>query len=678
MSALSLVPSPAPPEDLARESWRSSGISDEAASLLGYRHLSPEDVGKLGRPFDGSRSALLIPYFKLDGSPDPYFRVRYLSPPTGWRAAQARPQRYACPLNSKPEVYLPPLIDWAGLSQDPTERVYLTEGEKKASAASERGLPCVGLGGVDSWRSAKRGIALLPALEQFVWTNREVVIIFDSDAATNPNVVRAQTALAHELLARGARPSVVALPTADDGSKVGLDDYLLTHTPEEVEALVLSSPAYQEARALWEMSADVLYVRRRGIVVVREDGRLISPADYTGHQFSNRSFTRLVTTQQGIRTRTFKTASEWLDWPSRAEVYDVTYAPGQPQEVEDNWNTWTGWGCEPKEGDNSVWDKFLDYLFASDPAYKEWILDWAAHKIQNPRTKPYTAPIIWGSTQGTGKTLFFYALLKIHGANGVEVGSEDLKAPFNGYMVNKTFVYGDEVTAGESRQTADKLKQRITSHRSVVKIKYVPEYEVPDLASWGFTSNHNDSFYVEDSDRRFAIHEAPLRPLPPARYVELDAWLKGDGPAIWMDKLLKRDVSGYSPTAHAPRSDAKEQMILSSRSELAAWVALLQADPEQALAPLGKEVAQGAQLLTSEQMLRAYDPSQRTKVGAQGIGRAVKQAGIAFACRGRQVRTPAGVLRLVCVRSPERWTDALPTEAAQEYDRTLTLMGGKF
>jgi hypothetical protein len=79
---------------------------------------------------------------------------------------------------------------------------------------------------------------LLSELQQFNWAARDVPIIFDSDIAEKPRVQAAEGRLAQELGTRGAIVRQVRLPAGEDGKKVGVDDYLLMHTLEDLRALV--------------------------------------------------------------------------------------------------------------------------------------------------------------------------------------------------------------------------------------------------------------------------------------------------------------------------------------------------------------------------------------------------------------------------------------------------------
>jgi hypothetical protein len=116
----------------------------------------------------------------------------------------------------------------------------VTEGPIKAEKAAQEGIDCVGLLGVWNWRQ-KFGSESVPIedLSRIPWSELESVeICFDSDAASNPNVRRAELALGAYLQKRGAENVfIVRLPPGEDGSKVGLDDYLRVHSAKDYKKL---------------------------------------------------------------------------------------------------------------------------------------------------------------------------------------------------------------------------------------------------------------------------------------------------------------------------------------------------------------------------------------------------------------------------------------------------------
>jgi hypothetical protein len=119
----------------------------------------------------------------------------------------------------------------------------ITEGEKKAIKAVQEGLITVALTGVYGFLCEGDPI---PELDRFNWEGRLVTIVFDSDPdkRSKGQVDQARRWLAAVLTIRGAMVKAVILP--DDGKdKVGLDDYLMTHSVAEFFDLpVVSVPLY--------------------------------------------------------------------------------------------------------------------------------------------------------------------------------------------------------------------------------------------------------------------------------------------------------------------------------------------------------------------------------------------------------------------------------------------------
>ena len=177
-----------------------------------------------------------IPYFNTSGEPTGMLRVRF----DKYMTRKLKPMRYSQPKDSPIEAYFPPLTNWMKIEKDSSIALLISEGEFKSAAATAAGYPCIGIGGVDCFSSSKRGLELLPELEKFVWKNRTVGIVFDSDAATNPSVSRAESRLRHVLQSRGATVYVVRLKP-DGKNKVGLDDLLLKHGPPALQAALDSA-----------------------------------------------------------------------------------------------------------------------------------------------------------------------------------------------------------------------------------------------------------------------------------------------------------------------------------------------------------------------------------------------------------------------------------------------------
>jgi len=301
----------------------------------------------------------VIPYFDINGNPIPYYRVKLFN---------HRP-KYKQPKGTPHHVYFPPkfrpCLERFVAQRNGQAYVLVTEGEKKAASACKLGIPSVGLGGVDSWRTS---IILLPpdtSLEsvsvhgsddriiraRLPSTNAPVsdtgtlaiglsdlialtvankinmVIAFDSDQSLGPKfeVQRAAAGLAYEMRYRGissSRIRQIILPT-EGNAKVGLDDYLANHSVGDLEALVKDSletpsafPRHPNPRAFIQSRLEKPKLRRReaqdvSLAIMCEldarGRRLLSAADRRPYFFDDETRELM---QASMMTRTSESLHE--------------------------------------------------------------------------------------------------------------------------------------------------------------------------------------------------------------------------------------------------------------------------------------------------------------------------------------------------------------------------------
>ena len=213
----------------------------------------------------------VIPYYNVEGDPIPFYRLRLFN----------HPHKYKQPFQTQSHVYFPKDLHKC-LAASKFNCIIITEGERKAAAGVKAGIPTVGLGGVDSWRSrtvvlpgdttlepAKKGtkkiiLAKVPSktygLEVLTDTVAEgfnelidlaiayelnIIIVYDTDLPIYPfvktQVQRAANTLAHELVNRGIYTDKLRhmmLPPDKDLGKMGLDDFIIKNGKGAFEALV--------------------------------------------------------------------------------------------------------------------------------------------------------------------------------------------------------------------------------------------------------------------------------------------------------------------------------------------------------------------------------------------------------------------------------------------------------
>jgi len=108
--------------------------------------------------------------------------------------------------------------------KDASERLWITEGVKKADALTSRGCVTVALAGVYNWRNTH---GTLGDWEDVALKGREVVVCFDADAMAKPAVAQAMARLGKWLRHKGAaKVWYLVVPPMVNGSAVkGVDDW---------------------------------------------------------------------------------------------------------------------------------------------------------------------------------------------------------------------------------------------------------------------------------------------------------------------------------------------------------------------------------------------------------------------------------------------------------------------
>ncbi len=240
-----------PPEGTLTErhlcELRASGLDDEVIAERGYRTVT--DVGELlelGFAAYQARPGLLIPLHSTDGS-NGYYALKPNQPRLEHRPGKPdRPVKYEYPVGTQPILDVPPRC----LEQlaDATVAILFTEGAKKADCAARLGYCAVNCWGTSNWyRNPAHGgfatIQPLPDWDAIPLDGRICLLTFDSDAwrQDKPSVGLALRRLANFLAGRGAIVYIVVLPDAADGSKQGLDDYVVAHGAEAFGELVAAA-----------------------------------------------------------------------------------------------------------------------------------------------------------------------------------------------------------------------------------------------------------------------------------------------------------------------------------------------------------------------------------------------------------------------------------------------------
>lgn len=607
-------------------------------------------------PLEKSKG-VVIPYFDLSGNKLPYCRIRILEQPSSF----AQLPKYLSPKNSSLLPYFPPLIDWEEYLSDSTAPVLLTEGEFKSICGTKFVYPTIGLSGVWCFKQTKKNVSFLPQLEAIDWKRRPVTICFDSDVATNEQVQNAEQQLAKELTNAGATVNVCRIPSIEN-KKTGLDDYIMAKGAPAFKKLLEESYQYSINEVLMELNRRVVYIRDPGLVVDLTTGQKMNTRHFTDSVFANWFFNEVKMFKNGsAHVNHTPAAKAWLEWKHRNELDSFCYTPGLTQVHNKSYNLWTGWGCPAIKGDVRPWIDLMNHLFQPDQkAERRWFEQWCAYPVQYPGTKLLSASVLWGLEKGSGKSTVGYTLMKIYGKNAIELHDNDFSETRNVWLDAKQFVFGDEMTGNDSRKLFNRFQTLITQKTINVNKKYIPEYSIPDYINYYFTAQDPDAFYLNNGDRRFFIHEVLASPMPQPQVDTYQAWLNGEGPSYLRHYFENLDLSGFRPSGPALMTEAKQDMIDLTRSDLARWV--------QSLAKEGPIYINGdeykQELWTSAELLMLYDVNKFTTVTQNGLARELRKFGFK---KLKQVR-PTGhqPVVLYALRNTSKWLSS-SYEAARHW-----------
>mgnify|MGYP000343702794 CR=1 FL=1 len=210
-----------------------------------------------------------------------------------------------------------------------------------------------------------------------------------------------------------------------------------------------------------------------------------------------------------------------------------------------------------------------------------WALRWLALPLQRPGSKMFTCCLLWGTEEGTGKSLVGKTMGRIYGQNYALLNEKVLSGDGrNEWAQEKQFVLGDDVTGHDNRKNAENLKVTITQEKIRIDPKFVPSFWVRDVLNYLFTSNRPDAFFLDDNDRRNFVWEVSCPPMTPEEVREYFEWLDGPGKSALFGHLLRLDLGGMEASDRAPWTNAKDAMVEDSQSALGRWCRDLQREPD--------------------------------------------------------------------------------------------------
>lgn len=226
-------------------------------------------------------------------------------------------------------------------------------------------------------------------------------------------------------------------------------------------------------------------------------------------------------------------------------------------------NLWGGWPTTPKQGRCDVLIELLEYLCSEEENRRtvfDWVIKWIAYPIQHPGAKMRTALVFHGP-QGTGKNLFFEAVMAIYGEYGRIVDQAAIEDKFNDWASRKLLMIADEVVARqELYHVKNKLKSFVTGEWIRINPKNVAAHDEKNHVNLVFLSNESQPLVLEKDDRRYTVIHTPEK-LTAEFYQQVRDELNAGGIAALHHYLLNLDLGDFDEHTKPPMTRAKEDLI---------------------------------------------------------------------------------------------------------------------
>lgn len=315
------------------------------------------------------------------------------------------------------------------------------------------------------------------------------------------------------------------------------------------------------------------------------------------------------------------------------------------------YNKWQGRvGTQLTEYDASPWEEHIQYLAGK---YADTLMDYIAFVIRSPGKKVTWAPIVGSKHQGIGKSILKIPLAAIFNGCSHEIGTEDLKNPFNSYMESE-LIFVEEVYGQDNRELANKLKAMITESRVRINTKGEKQYEMPNFTNFMLFTNHRDPIRIDAEDRRifFSYNEEP--PKGQVYYDRLVRWLQGARDIIY-SWAHDRDLSNFNAGQAPPSTEIKNEAI-SEGAPL--WVHKLREGIEDISWPMQHDLVTLRDIQAAVKQITGREPN------ANKLARALIEAGARKVIR---MRTPGGTMETVfSTRNHEKYAKAVIADSLQE------------
>jgi hypothetical protein len=298
--------------------------------------------------------------------------------------------------------------------------------------------------------------------------------------------------------------------------------------------------------------------------------RTVTPVSTNSFRLEFAPFTVNVATPNGLKG--MQLADLWMRSKHRREYRGGVILQPEGATPAECFNLWQGFGVAPLPGDASPMVDHVHMLCGGVSDLAEYVLNWFALCVQHPGSRPEVALVLRGG-RGTGKGTVFRIMLMIFGRHGLHITQpKHLVGNFNSHLRTALFLFADECHWPGDKASEGVLKGLITEPTIAIEMKGRDVFTAPNRIKLAMASNNDWVVPAGADERRYCVIDVSKdRAQDHAYFAQLNAWIDGNGAAIFLAHLLARDLSAFNVRA-VPKTAALDRQKIEGMSALDRWI----------------------------------------------------------------------------------------------------------
>lgn len=247
------------------------------------------------------------------------------------------------------------------------------------------------------------------------------------------------------------------------------------------------------------------------------------------------------------------------------------------QPKKDEINLWKGFAVQAE--DNGKAQSYLDFVREvacdEDDDVYNYLLDVMARIVQEPHRKiGANISVALRGRQGVGKSFFVENFGRLFGESYVMIDSvQSIIGHFNGFLLNKILVFGDEAVWGGDRANKNILKSLISSSTVNIERKFKDAFTATNYCRFFFATNADWAAPVERSNRRYLVLDLSDTHIKDKDYfAQIKKDLESGGYSDLLHFLLHRDYSQRDFERTLPVTPGSVDNLLNGLTPMEEWL----------------------------------------------------------------------------------------------------------